>query len=275
MNGHARIVLIRGALFQVALVAMAAGVYFLVRGLTQGDADTAVRNAETILRWERTLRLDFEQGLQDLVLRNHAAVTVANWVYMWGHWPVIGPVLLMLYIRDRRHYVVLRNAMFASGAVGLVIFALWPAAPPRLMPQSAGFVDTVTLWSDSYRVLQPPALVNKYAAMPSFHFGWNLLVGIIVWTTFRNRVARVFAVVGPVLMAVAVVATANHFVLDFVVGGAISLVALACSYRVYDYTYRHGLDLAHVRLLGADDAEGAATPERGSFDPVRRRHRVP
>lgn len=175
---------------------------------------------------------------------------LANWIHMWGHWPVIGTVLVALYIRNRRNYVVLRNAMFLSGAVGLVIFALWPVAPPRLLPAGDGFIDTVTVWSDAYRVLQPPALVNKYAAMPSFHFGWNLLVGIVVWKSFGQRTARAFAIAGPLLMATAVVATANHYVLDFIVGGAIALAGLACSYRLYDFTFRRGLDLTHVELIG-------------------------
>ena len=248
MHGHRRIKLIRGALFQLVLVGVAAILYFVVRGFTQGDSDTAIANAHTVLRWEHFLRLDVETGMQDLVLPRRALITIANWVYMWGHWPVIGPALLALYVKDRTHYVLLRNAMFLSGAVGLVIFATWPVAPPRLLP-GMGYVDTVTVWSDSYRVLQPPALVNKYAAMPSFHVGWNVLVGIMMWKTFRRAWTRVFAVAGPVLMAAAVIATANHFVLDSIVGVGIALAALAASYRLYGFTYRRGLDLARIRLL--------------------------
>ena len=250
MNGRRRIVLIRGALFQFVLVAVAAVFYFLVRGITEGGEDRAIRHARSILRFERILGLDVEAGVQDVVLRWRPLVTAANWVYMWGHWPVIGVALLALYLRDRKNYVLLRNAMFLSGAVGLFIFALWPVSPPRLLPEGAGYVDTVTIWSDSYRILQPPALVNKYAAMPSFHVGWNLLVGFMIWKTFRNPAARVLAVAGPASMAAAVVATANHFVLDSVVGIAIALAGLAASYRVYEFTSRRGVDLAHIQLVG-------------------------
>jgi membrane-associated phospholipid phosphatase len=90
-----------------------------------------------------------------------------------------------------------------------------------------GLVDTVTERSHAYRVLQPAAFVNQYAAMPSLHFGWDLLVGIAV---VRNARAWYFRVVGlalPLAMAWAVVATANHFLIDCVAGAALALLALA------------------------------------------------
>ena len=34
----------------------------------------------------------------------------------------------------------------------------------------------VTRDSEGYRQILPPELVNQYAAMPSFHAGWNLLI---------------------------------------------------------------------------------------------------
>jgi hypothetical protein len=215
----------RGVALQFVLVLLAALFYFGVRGLTQGSAGEAVAHGFDVLSLERRLGIDIEDTVQRATLRNHTAVTLANWVYMWGHWPVVASTLFVLYRRDRSRYLLLRNSMFVSGAVGLVIFATYPVAPPRLLPDSP-FVDTVTNWSNSYRVLQPPALVNRYAAVPSLHVGWNLLVGIALWLTFRSLAARVAAVVGPVLMMVAVVATANHYVLDAVLGAAISLAAL-------------------------------------------------
>lgn len=227
------IVVIRGIVVQFLLVAAAAGCYFMVRGITEGDEGRAVDHAQSILEFERALRLDFETRLQRVVLGSRTWVTIANWIYMWGHWPVIAASLLVLYIVNRRGYVVLRNAMFLSGALGLVIFAFYPVAPPRLLPPDAGYIDTVTTWSNSYRVLQPPALVNKYAAMPSFHVGWNLLVGITIIRSFRQRWIRCLAAVVPLLMAFAVVATANHYVLDLIVGCAIALGGLWLSNRLH------------------------------------------
>ena len=71
-------------------------------------------------------------------------------------------------------------------------------APPRLL--ETGFVDTVTEQSNAYRILQPPSLVNKYAAVPSLHVGWNVLIGIALYRAGRSRIVRAFAVASPLLM---------------------------------------------------------------------------
>ncbi len=215
---------------QIAFVGAAVLLYFVVRGLTQGSVGDAVDNGMALLRLEHRLGLDREAWAQDLILGRPVLVDLANWIYIWGHWPVIAATLLWLHHAHRRHYLLLRNAMFLSGAVGLVIFATFAVAPPRLL--DVGLTDTVAVHSTSYRVLQPPALVNKYAAMPSLHVGWNLLVGVTLFRVARRWPLRVFAVASPVLMAVAVVVTANHFVLDGVAGAALSLAGLWASYRV-------------------------------------------
>ena len=213
---------------QIGLMVGAALLYFAVRGVTEGGEATAVGHARDLLRVEDALGLDVEASAQSLILAHHWLVTLANWVYIWAHWPVITLTLLWLYRRDRPRYLLLTRAMFISGAIGLVIFALYPVAPPRLVPDGS-WVDTVTELSTSYRVLQPPALVNKYAALPSLHVGWNLLVGIIVYRTSRRRAVRMGAAVLPVLMVGAVVLTGNHYVLDTALGATLALVGLSAT----------------------------------------------
>jgi hypothetical protein len=85
-------------------------------------------------------------------------------------------------------------------------------APPRLA--HLGLVDTVTERSQAYRILQPPAFVNQYAAMPSLHVGWDLLVGLTIVSAASATWLRMVGRLMPVLMAVATVATANHYLLD-------------------------------------------------------------
>jgi hypothetical protein len=127
-----------------------------------------------------------------------------------------------LFVLRRDRYRLLRNAMFVSGAIGFLFFALFPVAPPRLL--DLGLVDTVTQQSHSYRALQPPGLTNQYAAFPSLHAGWNVLLGIVLFGTTTQLAVRTFAVLSPVAMVIAVIATANHFVLD-VAGGVVVVLA--------------------------------------------------
>lgn len=216
---------------QFALVFGAALLYFAVRGVTEGGVATAVDHGVDLFAFERRLGLDLEAGMQSLVLDHRWMVTLANGVYIWGHWPVIGVSLWWLHRRHHGPYLVLRNALFVSGAIGLVIFALYPVAPPRLTPLS--IVDTVTNYSTSYRVLQPPALVNKYAALPSLHAGWNVIVGVVVFRMVRNPLGRAVAVIVPLLMCLAVVATGNHYVLDVAAGVALALVGLWASLSLF------------------------------------------
>ena len=155
---------------QVVFVASAIVFYFGVRGLTEGDEALAIDNGWWILGLEQSIGLDWERSIQAFVNDVPFFTTLVNWVYIWMHWPVIVATLVWLHHSHRLDYLTLRNAMFISGAIGMVIFAIFPVAPPRLLVD-AGFVDTVTEQSTSYRVLQPPALVNKYAAVPSLHVG--------------------------------------------------------------------------------------------------------
>jgi len=216
--------MLRFAAWQVAIVVGAIVAYFGVRGLTEGDPAIANRNAERVLEVEHALGIAVEQQVQAAVTFSAWAMTLANWVYIWMHWPVVIATFVWLIRTNRPEYLRLRNAMLISGFIGLVIFASFPVAPPRLF--SAEFVDTVTQRSYSYRMLQPPAFVNRYAAMPSLHFGWNLLVGISWYRVARSRALRIAAVVMPAVMAWAVVATANHWVLDVIVGGMVALIGL-------------------------------------------------
>ena len=85
----------------------------------------------------------------------------------------------------------------------------------------------MTAYSTSYRVLQPPALVNKYAALPGLHVGWNLLVGILIWRNANRLPVRMLGVGSPLLMVAAVIVTANHHTIDAVAGAIVALTGLA------------------------------------------------
>lgn len=209
---------------EVALVLSAYMFYFLVRGFTQGSQSEAVSNAHKLIATERDMGILWEPSMQAAILSEQTLVTIFNWIYVWGHWPFIGVVALFMFIYKPDTYRLIRNAFFISGGIGLIIFMTFPVAPPRLL--DLDFVDTVKMYSTAYRVLQPPSLVNQYAAVPSFHFGWNLLIGVALFRQFKAIPIRLIAVTMPALMFLAIVLTANHYILDAVIGGAIALLGL-------------------------------------------------
>lgn len=209
---------------QMILLGLALFAYFGVRGLTEGAVDIAQTNADRVLGLEQSLGIAYETGVQDMAAAFDLLVDLGNWVYIWCHWPVILGTLLWFAWAHRGEYLLLRNAMFISGAIGLVIFATFPVAPPRLLGPE--FIDTVSERSRAYRVLQPPAFTNQYAAVPSFHFGWNLLVGIGWFRVWEGRWWRGAGVLMPLAMGWAVVVTGNHWVVDVAAGGAIAVFGL-------------------------------------------------
>lgn len=231
---------------QSGLILLLIFIYFRVRGLTQGSTSDALAHANDILALERRLGIDIESSVQGPVERNEVLETMANWVYIWGHWPVIVATMLWLAARHRDVFRRLRDAMMISGAVGMVIFATYPVAPPRLA--NLGLVDTVTEGSNAYRVLQPPDLVNQYAAMPSLHTGWDLLVGMAIVTAASSLVLRIIGFAMPILMGIAVVLTANHYVLDVVAGVSLVLVAHIVALALERRRFRRRTKLAEARL---------------------------
>ena len=239
---------------QLLLIVCAVLFYFLVRGLTEGSPEVAIQNGLRVLAFEERLAVDLELTAQGWIDDSRLMITLANWTYIWLHWPVIAVTLVWLHRTDRFEYLLLRNAMFVSGAIGLVIFGLFPVAPPRLI--GAGFLDTVTEFSSSYRLLQPPRLANKYAAVPSLHVGWNLLVGIALFRSMPSL--RVLAYLAPIAMTIAVVLTGNHYIVDAVAGAALALLGLVAA-----KTFT--LPLAHHRFdpfeHESDESETPSSPD--------------
>ncbi len=220
----------RSAAREILLVLAGILVYFGVRGVTVTDAQEALDHALDLVALEKATGLYVEPSLQALVLGSDWLVDAMNWVYIWGHWPIIVIVLIWLFVAHPAGYARTRNAMLISGGVGLVIFASFPVAPPRLA--GLGLIDTVTEHSSAYRVLQPPAFVNQYAAMPSLHVGWDLLMGLAVYTYARHIAVRIAGLALPVLMVSAVLLTANHYVIDAAVGAALVLASMAAARRI-------------------------------------------
>lgn len=215
---------------EVGIMALAAFIYFYARGLIHARAGEAADNASWLVSFERSIGIFHEPTVQSWILGRTWLTDLANAVYIYGHWPVVISTLTWLLVRHREMFRVYRSAMLISGAIGIVVFVMFPMAPPRFLTD-LGFVDTVTLHSEAYRVLQPPSLTNQYAAMPSLHVGWNLLMGIAIVTQTRSRFWKLFGAAMPLLMYLATIVTANHYLLDGIAGAIIALTGLAIAWR--------------------------------------------
>ncbi|MBI2723744.1 MAG: phosphatase PAP2 family protein [Chloroflexi bacterium] len=210
--------------------------YQFVRGAVHGQAGTAFDNASKLITIEQRLGIFREAFLQQLILPKAYLVDFFNYLYIWGHLPVLIAVAIWLYIRHRENYALFRNAFLISGVIALIGFSTVPLAPPRYMPEF-GFTDTI-IKAQSYYALQNPKIVNQYAAMPSLHFGWDLLVAIAIGVNTRIRSVRFLVPVLPVVMLGGIVLTANHYFLDAVAGALVAVLGLSIAYGLRRIIHR-------------------------------------
>ena len=173
-------------------------VYFGVRAATDSKAGLAEAHARSLVHLEHKLGIAREGDVQSVIIDHHWLVTLANWVYIWGHWPLIAVSAVWLFRYRPDAYRLMRTAIFISGAIGMIIFLTYPVAPPRLT--GLGLTDTVTRYSHAYRALQPPSLMDRYAALPSLHFGWDLLVGLTLARFHPRTAVRILGALMPVAM---------------------------------------------------------------------------
>lgn len=222
----------RIGLQEAVIVVVAFLIYFYVRGMVVDRADQALANSYDIIALEQRLGIYEELRMQSWILDTYALIKVMNWIYFWGHMPVVIAFAIWLYAWHRPTYRLVRNAFLASGAIAVVIYATYPVAPPRLVP-SGGFVDTMALFDRvGYNAQEVSAFVNPYAAVPSLHFGWALLLGSVVARVAGHPLLKAAGVAWPVAMFFAVVTTGNHFILDAVAGGIVSFAGLGVAFAL-------------------------------------------
>lgn len=198
--------------------------YLAVRAITAGEAHTAEHNASLLLRFERAAGLEWEANIQQMALDHDWLVSIANWIYAFAYWPVIIATLVFTYFRHRHLFRRYRNSLFVSGLVGLLVFAMFPVAPPRFL---SGYVDTVNEAARHNYIAHPSWLINENAALPSFHVGWVALSAVLLFPVLQSRLAKVLLLVPAVIMGAVVVVTGNHYLVDVILGVAICMAALA------------------------------------------------
>jgi uncharacterized membrane protein YkvA (DUF1232 family) len=205
---------------QVSLFVSAFLVYDLVRGLVEGRATTAFQNARKLISLERTLHLFVEPSVQAWASGSHMVMVSASWLYVNAQTSITLSALLYLYLRHNRSFYFVRNMLMIAMAIALVGYAVFPTAPPRFLPEW-GFIDSVsdlTGMHISHASASMTALFNPYAAVPSMHVAFALMIGWPLASLSRARVASVLWRLYPLLIAFVIVATANHFVLDALLG---------------------------------------------------------
>ena len=231
---------------EILILAGAYFAYMFVRKVIIPSADTiGIENAASIIDFERALGFFWEPHLQ----RNALDVgkwlgTVFNYVYILTFWPMVLTTALVVYMFDRERYFYYRGLILLSFLVALIIFVLFPLAPPRMIAE-VGFVDTIaSLGPKWYASREAAQYYNAFAAMPSLHFAWTVVFGVLFWRS-KHRLLKVLGVVYPTSTFFAITITANHYIMDAVVGGFMMLVV----YILYEAIIKRRRIAARLRTI--------------------------
>src|SRR5215211_8748966 len=209
---------------ELALAIGLYAVYEIVRGFGSTTLASARLHTADIVALEQHLGVFFERAVQDGVERLPAVPMLLGFAYMSLHFGATAIAMIWVHRRHRERFALVRTTLVVSTAVSLAIYVLYPAAPPRLA--GLGFADTVTdkaginLSSDALG-----SLYNPFAAVPSLHFGYSLIVGVALAVLARRRWVRWIGAAYPPFMLFTIVATGNHFIFDAVAGGLVMVIA--------------------------------------------------
>ena len=302
-------------------------VYQLGRAFTavrfdQYTVDVARNHAFEVIRIEKALGIFWELQLQARVLKHPTLLSYTNWIYSYIHIPATISFLVWLYYHtvtspnrvdwsdhlERRPHRILRGAslyearrrtMAMCNLIAFTIFTTWPCMPPRLLSdpsvrgsdgdhaRSFGFVDTVHGASGSGSVWTSNKFCNQWAAMPSLHFGYSLLIGLTIMTlplspksiftgstgktkrsgytkvpSWRRCLCITCGVLYPAIILFAVIATANHFILDVVAGAIVCGLAWVSNRLLLNLLPLEDCLLWLLRMHKPDD-EVESWPELG------------
>ena len=206
--------------------------YQMVRGLADGKAEIALANGERVIDLERSLGTFFEPGLQQAFLDQAWLIDTANFMYLNVQFVITTGFLAWLYLFRNEHFYFVRNMFMVAMGLALVGYAIFPTAPPRFFAEE-GFTDTVAaLTNVDQDTGAVSLLVNPYAAVPSMHVAFALMIAVPGMLLSRRAASRVFWSFYPFLVLFVIVVTANHYWFDAAAGAAVAGVSALAAARL-------------------------------------------
>ena len=212
-------------------------VYMVARRFLIPDIESeAFANALKVVSFESAAGLLLEAQWQGWVLEHSKALVVLmNWVYIATFIPILALAAVLVYFKDRSKYIYYRRVWLLSFVLALMIFVLFPLAPPRFLPEY-GFVDAIQKFGPSWyggTDMAQAIYYNVFAAMPSLHFGWTILFGVLFFR-MGPLWLKVCGVLYPLMTFFAITITGNHYIMDAVGGAGVA----ALSYVSYEALVR-------------------------------------
>jgi membrane-associated phospholipid phosphatase len=217
---------------QLGILVLVDVAYELVRGIADGQRSVAIGHGRQVIEFEQSTHSLFEPRLQTLFLPAHWLIDLANQIYLNSQFSITLGFLVWLYLFRNESYYFVRNMFVVSMGLALVGYTLYPTAPPRMFPEH-GFIDTITDFSKvNHDSTLAKIFINPYAAVPSMHCAFALMIGATGVRVSRHWFTKAFWAAWPLLVAWVVVVTANHYWTDVVLGWAVAATAALVAHRL-------------------------------------------
>ena len=215
----------RDLLHQLLLFCGAYWLYRIVRGMTDGRVAEAFGNARELIGLERALGLFVEPAVHAWASGTDWVIDGASWLYVNTHFTITTLTLAFIYLRRNQSFYFIRNMFIVAMGIALVLYAAYPTAPPRFMPEW-GFTDSVARFTGlTGEGSSADALYNPFAAVPSMHVAFALMLGVPMSRLAKRRGVKALWLTYPALVSFVVVATANHWWFDAFSGALTATVA--------------------------------------------------
>src|SRR3954470_4697932 len=221
----------RDLLWQIVLFCGAYWLYRLVRGQVFDQSATAFRHARDIVGLERSLHVFAEPSIQAWAVGTGWGSDVGAWMYLNTHFVVTTCTLAFIYLFRNEHFYFVRNMFMVAMGLALVGYIAFPTAPPRMFPE-LGFIDSV---ADFTGVSESSvnALFNPFAAVPSMHVCFALMLSVPMIRMARHRWVKVLWCAYAPIVTFVVIATGNHWVFDAVTGALVAAVSALAAQTLF------------------------------------------
>jgi hypothetical protein len=196
--------------------------YETVRGVADGERAVAIAHGQQVIDFERSTHTFFEPAMQAFFLPAQWLIDIANQIYLNSQFSIALGFLVWLYLFRNESYYFVRNMFVVSMCLALVGYAFYPTAPPRMFPER-GFVDTIVDFSNvNHDSALAKVFINPFAAIPSMHCAFALMIGATGLRVSRHWYARAFWAVWPLIVTWVVIVTANHYWIDAALGALVA-----------------------------------------------------
>ncbi|TMK39799.1 MAG: phosphatase PAP2 family protein [Actinobacteria bacterium] len=214
------------------LVPWLAWIFDAINDLAPVRQALAEGHGHQVLDFERSLHLASELSLNTWLASHHFLSQISVYWYENVHAAVTFVLIGWLWWRRPDLLAPLRNALIALNLIALAIFWSYPVAPPRML--AGGYVDLVQVVHHAapWPLGATAAESNQLAAFPSLHIAWAVWSSVVLWRLSRRTWVRALALAYPLVTMFSVMATANHWLADGVLGAAITLVCLPLGSRL-------------------------------------------